>query len=116
MSTVSWPASLPDDFLSNGYTETPGENVLREETEVGPSKTRRRSTVEPVQVSGTVSMTRAQFQIWDRFYKDTLVYGTVPFAMKSLDGTLRSMYVIQPPIATLRDPYVEVALVCEYLP
>ncbi len=116
MTAVAWPASLPDDFLDAGYTESPGENVLREEMDVGPSKTRRRATVKPVQVTGTIMMTRDQFKIWQDFYTDVLFHGTVPFAQRSLDGTLREMYVVERPTYSTVDIYVAVGLTCEFIP
>lgn len=115
MTAVAWPASLPK-FRLDGYAETVGENVLREEMDVGPNKTRRRATVVPVSVTGTVVMTKSQFATWQNFYTNVLFHGTVAFAMKSLDGTLRDMYVTEPPNYAPWNQLVVVTLTCEYVP
>ena len=115
---VAWPGSLPARFLKRGYSETPGDNVLREEMDVGPRKSRRRSTVTPVQVSAQMILTAAQHVTFDDYYLNTLFEGTVAFDMPDIRGTVREMFIVEPPsYSQVPDSdLIAVSLAAEYVP
>lgn len=79
MATYSWPAALYGKILKGSYQETPPDNVIRADMDVGPPKSRRRSTsnVRPLEV--THFFTTAEVAVFDEFYHNTLNSGALPF-------------------------------------
>lgn len=80
MSVPTWPITLPQDLLIAGYGESPGDNQLRSNMDVGPAKVRRRSTAAPRKVKGGVILTREQLVTFREFYDDILLSGTLRFS------------------------------------
>lgn len=76
---AEWPATLPADFLVDGFVETAPDNVIASQPDVGPPKTRRRQTAAMRRVEGVVKMTTAQVAIHDTFFTTTLFDGADPF-------------------------------------
>lgn len=76
---ASWPVTLPQDVLVQGYAEAFPSTTLRTQMDAGPAKTRRRFTasVRPLRV--TMPLTRAQVALLDTFYTDTLEGGALEF-------------------------------------
>lgn len=87
----TWPATLPQTLLVEGYEEKLPDVNLRSAMEVGPAKVRRRVTAAVRPVTGQLIMTLAQIDIFKGFYNDDL-----------LGGSLRFEWV---------DPYYEIAMV-----
>lgn len=69
---ATWPASLPQRVLLDGYAEGAADNVLRFETDYGPPKRRRRSTREVRTFPAALVLTTAQVATLDTFYTSTL--------------------------------------------
>jgi hypothetical protein len=115
---VAWPGTLPARFLKAGYRETPRDNVIREEMDVGPSKDRRRATVTPVSVRAQMILTQAQASTFEAYFRTTLLSGTVAFDMPDLLGTTREMFIKEPPdYAQIEDSnLIRVQIVAEYTP
>ncbi len=116
MTILSWPPDLPQKFLIEGYSETPSENVLRSNMDVGPAKVRRRSTTAPVQMSGSMLMTIDQLKRFRQFYRSESFDGTVPFLFADITGTIRTVTIVQPPAESTVGNRVSVSLVFEYIP
>jgi len=112
---VAWPASLPQRFLDAGYSEEPGDNVLRSEMDVGPPKSRRRSTVAPKRITARMVMTKTQFASWKTYHEDTLADGTIAFDLEDANGTTREFFTLSYS-ASLLDHYYVVTLQLEYTP
>jgi len=93
MAAAPWPVNLPASFEAEGYAVRPRENVIREQMDVGPPKTRRRASVAVVDVTGEFKMTSQQKVQFDAFYRGVLFHGTRPFAMRDPDGVLREYFV-----------------------
>jgi hypothetical protein len=74
----TWPATLPQKVLVNGYTEKPPGKVLRSTVDQGPAKVRRLSTDQPRVFNATVRLTNDQIAIWEDFYYNT-VLEVLPF-------------------------------------
>ena len=86
--TTWWPGSLPQCRL-RGVQRTPLSNTIAFGTEVGPGKTRRRSTARVKRVTMSVKLeTVAQVATFESFFEDTLKDGALTFAMN--DPTDRS--------------------------
>lgn len=71
MATYTWPTSLPQKPLRDGFSEVGGVNVIRTPMDKGPARTRRLSRlVKPIQV--TFLMTKAQVVTLEDFVENTL--------------------------------------------
>ncbi len=66
---AEWPGSLPD-APQYGWTETPGNSLVRTETDAGPAKLRRRFSSSPSKFSLQFSMTTAQATTLMEFYNN----------------------------------------------
>ena len=103
MATATWPATLPSSFLLDGFVETAPDNVIASEMEVGPPKTRRRSSAAVRRISGTLILTSTQLGVHDTFFTDTLYDGANPFdwADPRTTASCEFLYVPgQPPVYT----------------
>ena len=75
-----WPASLPQKLIVDGYGETPGNNVIMNEPDVGPPMMRRRATSAITFIKGQQLLTISQFKNHLRvFYFTTTACGTLDF-------------------------------------
>lgn len=76
---ASWPATLPQTPLQEGYNEEFSNTALRTEMAVGPPMTRRRISngVKPHQMS--FYMTSTQLDTLGTFFNDTLYSGAESF-------------------------------------
>ncbi len=93
---ATWPVSLPDAFLVDGYQEQSPDNVISFETDTGPAKIRKRSTANPRQISGSIfPLTKTQVTTLDTFYQDN---AAIPFTFDGdRIGTLADFRFTAPP-------------------
>ena len=75
----SWPNTLPDAFLRDGFARTPQPNVISFGTEVGPGKVRRRTTARTKSHTFSMKMTLVQLNEFEAFFEDDLSDGAIPF-------------------------------------
>ena len=77
MASITWPNTLPQDFLMEGYSESPPNNLIRQPMEIGPDKVRRRQTsaVRPIQCAQI--MTGTQLGYLETFFITTSYYGAL---------------------------------------
>lgn len=75
----SWPVTLPQDFLRDGFQRTPQSNVISFGTEVGGGKVRRRSTARTKVHTGTLQLTKAQVALFEEFFENDLKDGALSF-------------------------------------
>ena len=76
---ATWPGSLPTDFLEQGFSETAPDNVIKSDMDVGPPKTRRRTSAAVRPIKGVIKMTTAQVATHDTFFTDTTFDGAEAF-------------------------------------
>ena len=118
MSVPTWPITLPQDLSIAGYGESPGDNQLRSNMDVGPAKVRRRSTAAPRKVKGGVILTREQLATFREFYDDILLSGVLRFTW--LDPTdpesTVEMRFAEKPAWTAQEGFFNVSLSLEILP
>jgi hypothetical protein len=76
---ATWPASIPQTFDQNGFSYEPEENLVRTRMETGPEKTRVRFTAARTFLSGTMTMSRAEYITLMSFHDSTTVFGTQSF-------------------------------------
>jgi len=73
-----WPATLPKTSLI-GTTEGAGDNLITHTFDVGPPKTRARSTTVFRPFDLIYTLTDAQKKTLQTFYNDTLTFGNLNF-------------------------------------
>jgi hypothetical protein len=79
MANPVWPGTLPAFVEESGYSERLPAQSIETAMETGPSKTRRRFSVNVRPFGFTVKMSDAQFAIFDAFYLNTLQGGSLKF-------------------------------------
>jgi hypothetical protein len=82
----TWPPTLPDNFLQEGYQEGAVNNLIKTDMISGPSKRRPRSSVVYQPVTGGMNLTTQQKDIMLDFYQNTISYGALPFTMPVYGG------------------------------
>ena len=78
---ATWPGTLPQSFVVDGYTEGLPENRIETKVEYGPKKSRQRGTAATAPLGGKMHMTEAQLDIFKAFVKDDIAGGSLPFDM-----------------------------------
>jgi|APLak6261658528_1056013.scaffolds.fasta_scaffold00004_4 hypothetical protein len=71
MAAYTWPTTLPQETLANGFTESLVVNTVSTPMDNGPAKTRRRSA-RPTPIQCSFLMTGAQVEILRDFIVNTL--------------------------------------------
>lgn len=72
-----WPLTLPQRPLASGYSETPGNNILRSPMDAGPAKLRLRGR-RPDSMNVTYVVTLEQIETFETFVSET-IRGTARF-------------------------------------
>jgi hypothetical protein len=76
---ATWPATLPEFVLEQGYSEKFQNQTIESAMDSGPMKSRRRFTKAIREFSITLQMTTAQKAIFETFWLTTLRGGSLPF-------------------------------------
>ena len=115
---MTWPETLPQELLMEGYTESAPDLLLRSAMETGPSKVRRRATAGVRPVNGSILVTAAQLEIFKGFYNDDLMAGALRFDwLDPVDGTTAvEMRFKEPPAWSMEEGYYRITLALEILP
>lgn len=82
---ISWPSTLPQGFMSDGYQSGMGDGRARSDTDSGIAKVRRRFSAVPRPLSGNMYMTDAQLATLKGFIADDLAGGSLPFTFPAQD-------------------------------
>lgn len=85
MTTPVFPVGLPKPSMRQ-YSLTPVNNVLRTEMESGPARTRRRYISVPTDVSVVWTLTRAELEAFQTFYREAIYDGAGWFLMPVVMG------------------------------
>ena len=75
----TWPSSLPEAPLLQGFSETPPETVVRTQMEAGPAKIRRRFSAGVRRFTMQFSMTQDQVAAFDDFFQNDCAGGSLAF-------------------------------------
>jgi hypothetical protein len=75
----TWPATLPQAPLVEGYGETPPDLIVRSQTDVGWAKTRRRASAGPTRIVATYAMSGAQLTTFGTFLTYDIADRTLAF-------------------------------------
>ena len=85
--TVLYPASLPQIPQISGYSEQLQDNLIKNITGVGPSKSRPRSTAPRKTVSFPITLTQTQKETLDAFFQSSLAFGSLEFQLTLPDDS-----------------------------
>ena len=99
---ATWPSTLPQKPLYSGFSETFANTGIRTSMDVGPPKTRRRTTagVGPHEVTFYLESS-TQLGYLRTFYGSTLGSGTLPFDWAHpITGVTESWLFTGPPKIT----------------
>ena len=75
----TWPVTLPQTLLMDGYGEAAPNVLLRSQMEIGPAKVRRRSSAGIRPVKGYLILTLEELEIFKAFHHDDLEDGALRF-------------------------------------
>lgn len=80
MSIPSWPSTLSQRLLLEGYKETIADLIDRTEMEVGPAKQARRGTANVRPITGYQNLNNVELAAFLDFYNTTLLNGSLRFS------------------------------------
>ncbi len=90
---ATWPSILPQVPLQAGYSEKSANNSIRSSMDVGPAKTRARISAGVREHKVQFVLTEAELTIFEEFYADTLLSGSVSYVWNhprtKVDGVWR---------------------------
>lgn len=113
----SWPTSLPQRPLIEGYQETPPNVLLRTQMDAGPAKVRRRFTAGVRIYSVAYLLTSTQLTTLDSFFVSDCKHGSVSFTWPHpRTGANITVRFLEPPQYSSADQHWRVTCKFEELP
>ena len=98
---ATWPTSLPQRPLRNGFGGSIESGRVSSQPEHGPQQYRRRFTATEDPLNATYRMTFDQWQTVKNFYKNTTANGSLPFDWpEPMTGSTISVTFAEPPSFT----------------
>lgn len=76
---ATFPPDLPQRFSPDGLTVTPISNVIQTQMATGPSKRRKRDTINQYNVAGSLLVCSSDYDLFEQFYYVTLGGGVSKF-------------------------------------
>ncbi len=119
MSTIDWPATLPDTLSLEGLSDRLPSGAIRTQMDGGPVKQRRRFTAAVEPITGSLVLTAAQTEILDAFWLTTTKMGTLSFNWthpRKLTAVEMRFVATSPPQYTPAGGLYSVTLELEVLP
>ncbi len=95
---ATWPATLPQFSLRDGYSEDLGFPVIQAPVD-GPALARRRYTAAPRNVSAQYQLTNAQLATFETFFLTTVAQGALSFTapVRRTGGGTASFRIVEAP-------------------
>jgi len=114
----TWPATLPQVLLVDGYAESPPNTMLRTEMDAGPAKMRQRYTAAPRPISGAVILdSKAQLNTFAAFFVTDPKGGTLTFTWEDRDAVTRTYaFTATPAYEFLEPDMIRVVMTLEIRP
>lgn len=85
---ITWPESVEQIPLRDGFSISYEPNLIQSPTETGPGKTRPRQSHAQYTVTPSVNASKAQKQTLQLFFQDTTAFGSIPFGWPELDNLI----------------------------
>lgn len=100
--TASWPSTLPDAPLFDGYSEQPRMARATFESDVGPPIQRPRGTIRLNEIGCAMVMTSEQLGTFEDFVFADLGQATLPFLIDHprLEDEVKVRLIGEPPYST----------------
>jgi hypothetical protein len=80
VTIAAWPSTLPQCPILNGWDEQPQPAVAAFVPEVGPQKSKRRTTAKVWSCNAVYRMTNSDVITFNSFFETTLEDGSLPFS------------------------------------
>jgi len=80
MAIPEWPSSLPQEPLTDGYSERPETLTVRSKMDKGPSKVRRLASLGVRIIPQQMLMSSTQVETFETFFEDSLANGVYRFS------------------------------------
>lgn len=119
ISTITWPAELPQQMLIEGYNESPNKQKIRTEMDAAIAKQRPRFSTTTGPFTGGMVMTDDQYNLFKEFFSITLGNGCLEFNMPKPGNTIEThvvRFTLEDYQPTKRGLYWVVVLNLETLP
>lgn len=118
---ATWPASLPQRPLQDGYSEELENVVISSGVDIGPAKKRRRTSAGVVKFSLSFLMTSTQLATFKTFFETDISYGAVKFTFPDPASQVSSDFRIDlgegaPRVEPLSGGQYKVSFAAEKLP
>ena len=98
MAIPVWPTSLPQKPLMAGFQEKPQNIMVRSQTDVGPVKARRRTTVAVTNFEMQFRLTSAQLATFRTFYATDIQSGVLTYSWKHPVSNVTGVFrLVEPP-------------------
>lgn len=91
MATITWPVTLPQQLLVDGYARSAKDLLLVSPMEIGPPKVRRRTSNNIEQFQGSVIVTTTQLGYFKTFFYTTALGGSLRFNFTDPDDGVTSV-------------------------
>lgn len=118
MADQSWPISIPQTPIPDGFQDGIQELSIRSKMDVGPDKIRRRYTAGIRKLQMQFHMNGTQKSDFRAFYITTLLGGSLAFDFEdpAEGGTIELRFVTPPNIEYIGGDYWLIKCDCEKLP
>lgn len=93
MAEITWPSTLPDNFLQSGYSEGNVDNLIKSKMSSGPDKRRPRTTMAYMPITASMNLTGEQKTIFESFYLNDITFGSMPFIIHTYDSQSIQVYL-----------------------
>lgn len=116
---TTWPATLPQRFRVEGFTDALPNNVIVSQMESGPPKRRRRTTANIRKISGEMVMSTSQWDDLKTFFQTTVAEVLAfdfPEPGNEVSGTLSAIFTAPPQRTAFAPGYWKVSLGLEVQP
>jgi len=96
---IVWPVTLPTAPEAGGYRESPPDNALRSQTDIGPPKSRQLATGAVRRISASYILDYTETEALDVFFVATTESGTLTFEWPHpRTGVTMVAQIMSPPI------------------
>lgn len=118
MAANTWPASLPQQMVEDGFEQSLPDNLVRSQPDVGPALVRRKTLANVAPVTGAVLVDGAQLETLVLFFVTTLQSGALRFnwANPRTGAACEMRFTAPPKWAKAGGPLWRVSLSLEIMP
>lgn len=119
MTVATWPPSLPEYVLEQGYGEALEDQTVESTVEAGIAKVRRRFTAPVRRFAVVMQFDTSQAITFENFYLNTLQAGSLPFDWRHPRTGAALRFRFRKPVpqySVIGGEYVRVQMVLESIP